>query len=156
MKLKSAIILLLVSSFSTSSFAQDAAATRKKHFNLDGTVAIEGYDPVAYFKINKAIEGDKNLSVYHQGVIYYFSSIENKEEFKKNPSKYEPEYGGWCAYAMGAKGEKVSVDPETFKIVNGKLYLFYNRAFNNTLKSWNKDEANLKTKADANWQKIFH
>ena len=55
---------------------------------------------------------------------------------------------------MGASGEKVEVDPETFKIIDGKLYLFYNKIFNNTLKSWNKDEANLKQKADANWKKI--
>ena len=146
----------LIALFAGSSFAQDVTAVRKKNFNLHGSLAIGGYDPVAYFKSNKAIEGDKNLSVYHQGIIYYFSSVENKEEFKKNPFAYEPQYGGWCAYAMGAKGEKVSVDPETFKIINGKLYLFYNRAFNNTLKSWNKDEANLKTKADANWQNLFH
>jgi hypothetical protein len=57
---------------------------------------------------------------------------------------------------MGAKGEKVEVDPETFKIVNGKLFLFYNAYFNNTLKSWNKDEANLNRKADANWKKIIN
>ena len=144
-----------MSSLCITSFAQDAVV-RKKNFNLDDGIAIEGYDPVAYFKSSKAIEGDKKNSVYYQGVTYYFSSVENKEEFKINPSRYEPEYGGWCAYAMGAKGEKVSVDPETFKIVNGKLYLFYNRAFNNTLKSWNKDEANLKSRADASWQKIFH
>ena len=131
-------------------------ALRLKHFNLDGKLAIEGYDPVAYFKQHEAIKGRKEWAVSYQDVLYYFSSVANKEEFKKNPSKYEPEYGGWCAYAMGAKGEKVSVEPETFKILNGKLYLFYNRAFNNTLKSWNKDEANLKRKADASWQKIFH
>jgi hypothetical protein len=57
---------------------------------------------------------------------------------------------------MGAKGENVEVDPETFKIVNGKLFLFYNAYFNNTLKSWNKDEANLNRKADANWKKIIN
>ena len=57
---------------------------------------------------------------------------------------------------MGKSGDKVEVDPETFKILNGKLYLFYNKYFNNTLKSWNKDEVNLKAKADANWQKIYH
>ncbi|OYZ43692.1 MAG: YHS domain protein, partial [Sphingobacteriales bacterium 24-40-4] len=55
-----------------------------------------------------------------------------------------------------AKGEKVSVDPETYKIVNGKLYLFYNQFFNNTLKDWNKDEVNLMTKANTNWNKFFH
>ena len=62
---------------------------------------------------------------------------------------------GWCAYAMGAKGEKVEVDPETFKIVDGKLYLFYNKFFNNTLESWNKDEARLRSNADKNWSKII-
>ncbi len=137
-------------------FGQDAASLRKKQFNLDGNVAIEGYDPVAYFKMNKAVKGKKDLTLINQGVVYYFSSAENKEEFKKSPSQYEPEYGGWCAYAMGADGEKVSIDPATFKILNGKLYLFYNRFFNNTLKSWNKDEAKLKTAADASWKKYFH
>ena len=72
------------------------------------------------------------------------------------PGKYEPQYGGWCAYAMGATGEKVPVDPETFKIVHGKLFLFYNKFLNNTLKSWNKYEKNLNAKADGNWAKLFN
>lgn len=139
------------------SFSQDATVVRKKHFNLSKSgLAIDGYDPVAYFKNNKAIEGKKEFAVNHQGAVYYFSSAENKDAFLKTPSVYEPQYGGWCAYAMGKNGDKVNVDPETFKIVNGKLYLFYNRFFNNTLTSWNKDEANLKTNADVNWQKTFH
>jgi YHS domain-containing protein len=150
-------IAAVMSIISLSSMAQDASAIRKRQFNLnDESIAIKGYDPVAYFKMNAAVRGAKELAVYHQGVVYYFSSGENKDEFKKNPSKYEPEYGGWCAYAMGAKGDKVNVDPETFKIVNGKLLLFYNRNFNNTLKSWNKDETNLKAKADVSWKNIFH
>ncbi|HZE82850.1 MAG TPA: YHS domain protein, partial [Puia sp.] len=69
---------------------------------------------------------------------------------------YEPQYGGWCAYAMGKDGSKVEVDPGTFKIVNGKLFLFYNRFFNNTLKTWNKDEDHLHKNADNNWQKLTH
>ena len=140
----------------TGLFAQDPAGLRKKQFNLEDGVAIQGYDPVAYFKLNKPTKGKKELAVTEAGVTYYFSTPENKEEFKKIPAKYEPEYGGWCAYAMGAKGEKVPVDPGTYKIINNKLYLFYNKFFNNTLKDWNKDEANLKTKADASWQKINH
>ena len=135
--------------------AQENAETRKKEYNLAGNLAIEGYDPVAYFKQHKASKGSKEFSIYHQGVTYYFSSLVNKEEFKKNPSHYEPQYGGWCAYAM-AKGEKVEIDPETFKITNDRLYLFYNKFFNNTLKDWNKDEINLRTKADNNWKKIYH
>ena len=151
---KIAFTLLLGLLATASLFAQEPL--RKKHFNLKNGVAIEGYDPVAYFKEHKAVKGKKEIAIFHEGVTYYFSSAENKEAFKSSPSKYEPEYGGWCAYAMGANGEKVSVDPETFKIINGKLYLFYNKFFNNTLKDWNKDENNLKPKADASWDKTFH
>lgn len=152
-------ILATVSIIFFSAFtvmAQDATALRKKNFNLDNGVAIQGYDPVAYFTQKKAVKGSKDLVVVFQGATYYFSSADNKEAFKKNPAQYEPQYGGWCAYAMGKDGSKVEIDPETFKIIDGKLYLYYNKYFNNTLKSWNKDEANLKAHADANWQKIFH
>ena len=76
-------------------------------------------------------------------------------KFKKNPTKYLPQYGAWCAYAMGDNGDKVSVNPETYKIVDGKLYLFYNKLFVNTLKSWNKDEDRIKAKADANWTTVL-
>jgi YHS domain-containing protein len=138
------------------SFGQDVVQLRKSQFNLNNGIAISGYDPVAYFKENKAIKGKKELAVFDQGITYYFSSNENKDEFKKDPSKYQPQYGGWCAYAMGKDGSKVEIDPDTFKIIDGKLYLYYNKFFNNTLKSWNKDESNLKTKADVNWKKFYH
>jgi YHS domain-containing protein len=157
-KMKTRIFFAVILSglFAMTGLAQDVSSLRKKQFNLEDEIAISGYDPVAYLKLNKAVKGKKEYSLNHQGITYRFSSAESREEFKKNPSRYEPEYGGWCAYAMGAKGEKVSIDPETFKIINGKLYLFYNSFFNNTLKSWNKDEASLKGKADANWKHIFH
>jgi YHS domain-containing protein len=143
--------ILLLSSFV---FAQNTAADRTKHFNLEKGIAIQGYDPVAYFS-NKALKGDKKYTAKYIGVVYYFSSETNKNNFLKNPSKYEPQYGGWCAFAMGDYGKKVEIDPETFKIVDGRLYLFYNAYFNNTLKSWNKDEKNLKAKADKNWTTLI-
>lgn len=136
--------------------AQDATLLRKKTFNLEKGIALQGYDPVAYFTMNKPVKGNKEFAVAYEGATYYFSSAENKETFKKSPEKYEPQYGGWCAYAMGKDGSKVEIDPETFKIIDGKLYVYYNKYFTNTLKSWNKDETSLKTHADANWQKIFH
>lgn len=153
--MKSILFLVTIFTLGISAYAQDATALRKKHFNLDGDIGIKGYDPVAYFTEHKAIKGNKGLSVFYKGVIYNFSSVANKELFKAGPSKYEPEYGGWCAYAMGKNGEKVSVDPETFKITDGKLYLFYNKYFTNTLKDWNKNEATLKKNADANWPKLY-
>src|SRR3954469_10666663 len=111
--LLAAVALLLIQV--SISHAQDLA-TRTKHFNLDNKLAIQGYDPVAYFKQNSAVKGSKELATWYQGATYYFSSAANKEEFKKNPAIYEPQYGGWCAYAMGAKGEKVAIDPKTFKV----------------------------------------
>lgn len=155
--MKKVVSVLLIAFFSLSSLIVSAQDTgqRKENFNLDEDVAISGYDPVAYFKTNAAVKGQSNLAVFHQGVVYHFSSVANKEEFKKNPAQYEPQYGGWCAYAMGAKGSKVNINPETFKIVNGKLFLFYNKRGNNTLTSWNKDEERLQAKADVNWKNIF-
>ena len=154
--MKSILLLTALSFLSSLSIAQDATGLRKKHFNLTDGIAIKGYDPVAYFTQNKAIKGSKEIALFHQGVTYYFSLVADKEAFKTNPAKYEPEYGGWCAFAMGDNGEKVSIDPGTFKIVNGKLYLFYNRYFTNTLKDWNKNEAALKKNADTNWPKLYH
>ncbi len=135
-------------------FAQ-TSTNKTKHFNLEKNIAINGFDPVAYFTQNKAIKGNKKFAVSVDGLIYYCSSQTNKDLLVKSPAKYEPQYGGWCAYAMGAKGAKVEIDPETFKILNGKLYLFYNKGFTNTLPLWNKDEVNLKTKADENWKIIL-
>ena len=126
-----------------------------KHFNTKKKIAIGGYDPVSYFD-DEPEEGKSAYSASHEGVTYLFVSSVNKNKFEKAPSKYTPEYGGWCAYAMGAKNEKVKIDPETYKIVSGKLYLFYNFYFNNTLDSWNKDEPGLKKKADINWEKIIN
>ncbi|UZR97271.1 YHS domain-containing (seleno)protein [Chondrinema litorale] len=128
---------------------------RKSNFNLEKEYAIQGYDPVAYFTESKAVKGSKNFQTNYKGIPYLFSSEKNKDTFLKTPEKYEPQYGGWCAYAMGLDGSKVKVDPETFKITDGKLYLFYNFFFNNTLKDWNTDEANLKKKADQNWKNTY-
>lgn len=147
--ISAALFLAIV--FSPVLRAQDDAA-RKKIFNLEKGVAIQGYDPVAYFTEGKAVKGSPSLSVYFQGVTYRFATEEHKNLFKSNPSAYEPQYGGWCAYAMGSDGSRVSIDPETYKVLDGKLYLFYHTYFNNTLPKWNKDEANLKRKADANWK----
>ena len=152
--MKKSILILFVVLSSTLSFAQ-TAAKRATAFNLESKVALQGYDPVAYFSQKKAVKGKSTLAATYEGVVYNFSSQANKDAFVKAPASYEPQYGGWCAYAMGNSGEKVEIDPSTFKIVDGKLYLFYNAYFNNTLKSWNKDETNLKKKADSNWKKFI-
>jgi YHS domain-containing protein len=147
-------ILLFVALLSVTAFSQ--TSKRVKEYNLENKLAIQGYDPVAYFTQKKAVKGKSTFTSVFEGVTYNFSSQANKDLFIKNPAGYEPQYGGWCAFAMGDYGEKVEINPETFKIVEGKLYLFYNAFFNNTLKSWNKNEANLKKKADTNWKKFLN
>ncbi len=153
--MKRIIITFLVTVYSVG-ITNAQTAQRTKEFNLEKGVAIQGYDPVAYFLQNKAVKGNKQFIALADGVTYNFSNAANKDLFIKDYKKYEPQYGGWCAYAMGATNEKVEIDPETFKIVNGKLYLFYHSWVNNTLNKWNKDESDLKAKADKNWMAIFH
>ena len=148
------VLSVLLIAVTTAVYSQSVRKT--KEFNIDSEkLALDGYDPVAYFKQKKAIEGKASITAELDGIRYRFASEANKNIFLSSPQAYEPQYGGWCAYAMGAKGEKVEVDPETFKIIDGKLYLFYNRFFNNTLDTWNKDEATLKANADKNWSKLM-
>lgn len=132
---------------------QITESKRKKEFNLDKNgVAIQGYDPVSYFTVHKAEKGTAQFACTYKGATYYFVNDSHLQTFKKNPEKYEPQYGGWCAFAWGLKnGQKVEINPTTFKIANDKLYLFYNKGKNNTLLDWNKDESKLKSKADTNW-----
>ena len=123
-------------------------------YNLKNGFIAEGYDVVAYFE-NKATKGNKQFTTDFDGVKFQFSSNENLATFKKNPTKYIPQYGGFCAYAIGKNGEKVSINPKTFEIGEGKLYLFYNSWGTNTLEMWQKEDPNkLQKKADENWKKI--
>ncbi|MGF1572793.1 MAG: YHS domain-containing (seleno)protein [Sumerlaeia bacterium] len=117
-------------------------------------IGIRGYDPVSYFD-RKPTKGNANHSAIHQGITYRFASKANQDKFNANPDQYAPAYGGWCAYAM-VDGEKVDVDPKTYKIVEGKLLLFYNGLFGNTLKKWNeKSETDQLRSAKSEWGKIL-
>ncbi|MCU0444631.1 MAG: YHS domain-containing protein [Microscillaceae bacterium] len=155
LKFLSGLLILWLSLIQLAT-AQDESAKRQKQFNLSSQLAIQGYDPVGYFVSSKAVKGKKEFQYTHKGVKYYFANQTNLNTFKQNPDKYEPAYGGWCAYAIGAKNDKVSIDPGTFKIKNGKLFLFYNSWGTNTLNYWNDDEANLYKKAESNWKKIYN
>lgn len=124
-----------------------------KHFNIKKGVAIEGYDPVSYFDHNPE-KGKESISYSYKDVTYLFTSDSNRQKFIDSPDYYIPQYGGWCAYAIGENGKKVKIDPETYKIKDGRLYLFYNFSGYNTLEDWNKNEEPLLKSADANWKKI--
>lgn len=146
--MKSFIVLATIGLCSLLSFGQ------KIDYNLDNGYIAEGYDVVAYFS-NKAIKGKVSYSTVYDGANYKFINKENLDEFKSNPSKYSPQYGGWCAYAIAVKSKKATINPKTFEIRDGKLYLFYNSWGTNTLKSWLKgNPTSLIKKADVNWEKI--
>ncbi len=130
-----------------------AVAQDTKEDNTKKGYMAEGYDVVAYFD-GKAVEGSKSYMTTHGGTSYKFSSKPNLEKFKADPTKYAPQYGGWCAYAMAKDGDKVDINPETFEIRDGKLYLFYNAFFINTLDKWlEEDPKDLQKKADVEWNK---
>ncbi len=132
----------------SSAFSQTIDYNTKKGF------VAEGYDVVAYFN-NTAIEGSKAYSTTIEGVKYKFSSQKNRDTFLINPKAYIPQYGGYCAYAVATNSKKVDIDPETFEIRDGKLYLFYNSWGTNTLTKWlEMDVKGLQKKADLNWEAI--
>ncbi len=127
------------------------------HYNLGkDDLAIEGYDPVAYFPEGggKPLKGDKKLAYTYRGVTYWFANEKNRDTFKNDPRKYEPAHGGWCSSAMADGGRKVEIDPSNFKITDGRLFLFYKSVFQNALTFWNKNEAKNTADADGNWRTL--
>ncbi|HTE34562.1 MAG TPA: YHS domain-containing (seleno)protein [Chryseolinea sp.] len=140
--------------FITGNCLAQTDALRLKNYNIKKSVALEGYDPVSYFD-GKPLEGKPGIKTVYKGIVYQFATSGNLTKFKAAPDQYEPGYGGWCAYAMGDSGEKVKIDPETYTILDGRLYLFYNFWGNNTLTDWKKDEKRLKAEGDRNWNKII-
>ncbi|MCA9273159.1 MAG: hypothetical protein KDA31_08945 [Phycisphaerales bacterium] len=118
-------------------------------------LAIEGYDPVAYFPEGggKPQKGKKDYEYTHRGVVYRFVSAKHRDMFKEDPDKYEPTHGGWCAYAM-AKGDYTEPNPKRFLIQNGRLMLFYDGLFGDTYKMWlDENPEELEKKADEFWEK---
>ena len=124
-------------------------AQKSEVFNTsDG--AIHGYDPVAYFNEHKPEKGDKKYSLSWNSATWYFASQNNLDLFKQNPNMYAPQYGGYCAYGL-ADGHKAPTDPQAWTIVNGKLYLNYNK---DVQSSWNKKQAAYIQTADKLWPVI--
>lgn len=139
---------------------QPAGNPRTKHFRLTKDhIAIDGYDPVSYFKGGPK-KGNSGQAYEYNGVVYHFAHAANLAEFKTNPAKYEPVWGGWCGHAMAVRGEKVDINPEFYKIVNGRNVLFFKSFYANALTNWEKEikktpENTLMIKGDDFWAKIL-
>ncbi len=116
--------------------------------------AIKGVDPVAYFSLkpgDDAVDGDKSITWRYKGADWYFSSAANRELFIQDPEQYVPQYGGYCAYAV-SQGSLVSVNPDYWHIIEGKLYLNYNYFAD---RKWRKDIVNYIDLANEQWPSIL-
>ena len=124
----------------------------------DHGVAIGGYDVVSYFS-GEAKQGNEKYASDYKGTTYYFSSKSNKNAFKKAPEKYVPQFGGYCAWGVGAKSALFPINPETFDIIDGKLYLFFNGPFDgqpfNAKIDWTNRTTTLKAAAHKNWPMVM-
>ncbi len=113
-------------------------------------VALGGYDTVAYFTQNKAAKGTAEFSAEYLGKTWHFASAKHRDLFKANPTKYAPQYGGYCAWGVGAKDDFFPSDPEVFALHGGKLYLNYNSG---VAGKWNQNRAGFIKQGDANYAK---
>lgn len=124
----------------------------------DDCVGVQGYDLVSYHTENKAIKGTEKYQYTHDEIHYFFSTEANRKLFASEPEKYLPAYGGFCAFGIGMPNGfgssmpgKYPIDPETFKIIDERLFLFYNQDGFDGLRLWNKAEDRIKKMADLRW-----
>jgi YHS domain-containing protein len=130
-------------------FLLGAAAFAGTYFEKGGA-AIDGYDPVAYFKQHKPVKGSADYTTTHGGSTFHFASAANRDAFVADPARYAPQYGGFCAYAV-ANGYKAKIEPDAFTLVNGKLYLNYDQSIQ---RRWRRDIPGYIRKGDRNWPEV--
>ena len=134
-----------------------AFSDTKPNLNKNGVI-LEGYDAVSYFTAKEPLKGSAQFQTKIGEATYWFSSIENKNIFLKDPKKYSPEFDGWCAYAVADSKSKVEIDPKSFLIQDGRLLVFYNGLWGDTRKKWTTDkkktQAAFLTEADKNWPTV--
>lgn len=134
-------ILLFFVAFPMSALASPVFAS-------EDNTAINGYDTVAYFTEQEAIKGVKDHTYEWNGATWRFVSKQHLEAFRNNPEKYAPQYGGYCAWGLAAKNKLFPIDPESWKVVAGKLYLNYDAKVQ---ERWLANTSHFISKADSNW-----
>ncbi len=136
----------LITTLALLALAVVASAEERVNVDKHG-LALQGYDPVGYFTESRPVEGNPSFSATYKGALYHFASAKNRDAFRKNPAKYEPQFGGHCGFA--ASIDTISpISPHYWQIVNGRLVLQHNQKAWNL---WTKDLKGNLAKADANW-----
>lgn len=128
------------------------AASPAGTVNLQDGAAASGHDVVAYFTVGRATPGRTDLAAEHDGATYRFSSEANRDAFLAAPTRYLPQYGGFCAFGL-ARGYKAVIDPKAFTIVDGKLYLNYSQSIQT---KWRAQQSTDISLANANWPKVIN
>ena len=146
------LVVTATLSFASASLAVDEYNTATGLTATGAPLAFHGIDPVAFIDIENRISGTARYAAVHDGVAYYFSSQENAAKFEKNPSRYQPQNGGFCTFGVSV-GKKFDGDPQYADIVDNKLYVFLNE---DIYKEYLKDRTGTIQKAEKNWQKIRH
>jgi YHS domain-containing protein len=151
MKTLKVSLLIVVFTLTTSLSAQDKMAN-----NIDNSnIALSGYSPVSYLDLGLAQRGNKDFKSEYKKVAYYFTSAEQKATFDENPSRYLPQYGGFCAFGVYA-GAKFRVDPTKFIVKDDQYYLYLNNVELDAKQLWlaENNHGKLKSVADTNWEKL--
>jgi len=151
---RSFLAAALIATLAAAAFSglDPATARSKGAINTIGSagIAIKGFDPVAYFTLGKPVKGTPDFTAKYKGVQWRFASAEHKALFEANPAKYEPAYGGYCAYGV-AQGYKVKIEGNAWAIRDGKLYLNYDRGIQ---KTWSKSPDTYIGRADTKWTQL--
>lgn len=140
-----------VSNSPSSDVASQPQNLKPEVFAEDG-VAIRGYDPVAYFTEGEPQQGSREFAYEWRGATWHFSSANNRDLFENDPEQYAPQYGGYCAWAV-KEGTTAPIDPQAWKIVDGKLYLNLNPKIQ---RRWQEDIPGNIAEADNNWPGVLN
>ena len=142
--MKKIVLSVAVALFTMYSHAQKSEVFTSKGY------AVNGYDVVGYFTQGKPVEGKKTFLYQWHNAYWLFSTKQNLDSFSHSPEKYAPQFGGYCAYGV-SEGHKATTEPDAWTIVDGKLYLNYNK---DVQQLWKKDIPGRIKKAEENWVNV--
>lgn len=152
MKLRTLIAAAIVAAGPVAFTAPAAFAEKDPIYTAKrSNLALQGYDTVAYFTVGEPTKGSAEYATTYNGAEFRFASEENLNLFLGNPEQYAPQYGGYCAWAV-AQGKTAKGDARRWAVVDGKLYLNYNKGIQ---RKWDKDRAGFITSADTNWPTVL-